>query len=245
MRIPPALACLAAAVCHYKVMRKTLTYIAAVVACACAQPLLAQVTIGEAYHSGDPFTSVGDNGYLGTIFQAPTSPNDLLTSFNLYYSSYVAATAVNDIYAWNGTSITGPALYQGTANIPADGQETVNEISYTGLNVALTPGQDYVLTTGSTSSDGDLTFLYYQQSGGSSTDEIVDYSGSYNNMYTLLPSDAGAGTFTFDEGGDLSAAPESPWFVWGGLTLCAALACIIRRRALPEVEAPTAALGSA
>lgn len=82
---------------------------------------------------------------VGQTFTAGGAGFNVLTSFTFYARDNVANPGFNyvaQVYAWNGTAVTGPALFAGGAQSQA-GLAFVPITTNTG-NLALTTGQQYV-----------------------------------------------------------------------------------------------------
>jgi hypothetical protein len=211
---------------------------------AAATPARADLTISTFPLIG----SVGSwgNGTIPTFGQTftATSPNNVLNSiqFELYNASGTPVNYRADVYAWNGTGITGPALFD-SGDRSLGGAAGFQDVSVSTGGVSLTAGQQYVAfftTLLSTNSDSNSV------SWGIANDSAYAggtfaFSGAGTFAGLSSPWETGFGydtAFSFNFSPAVVSAPEPTTLVMGG----AALACILpvwARRRLKRPPSPT------
>ena len=179
-------------------MRKSLKMRAFATACAflaaaAATPATAATSIdttgthgGDVYEFGQPNTSAyGETFTVGA--------DNVLNGFSLYLTSTPQVSPLNFtayIYAWNGSSAAGSALYTSSAQSFA-GSATPTEFSFNTGNLALGSGQQYV------------AFLF-ANSGG-----VVGMPFPSGDAYS-------GGTFVFNNAGtDFASLTSGGWSTFG------------------------------
>jgi hypothetical protein len=91
-----------------------------------------------------PFGSVNSESTAtyGTIFYAPAGGIATLNDFTVYFEGSETVAYQADVYAWNGSEATGPALFSQNSSMTGDG--SLQAVTTTTGGVNLTSGSEYV-----------------------------------------------------------------------------------------------------
>jgi hypothetical protein len=153
--------------------------------------------------SGNVFTF--GEGYTPTYGQTFTAPaGEALNNFTFYLNDRLVGTSQahtfrSYVYAWNGSRITGPALYESGVMMTDGVPNGFNPVFVNTGSVPLIGGQQYV--------------AFFSTLGFS--DGILD-AGSWGLTTTSVYSD---GSFVFSNGGSFSNLSANPWSSFSGRDL--------------------------
>ncbi len=131
---------------------------------------------------GEVLTDPAGNPYLQSITYNIDNPNAAVIPFQAY------------VYNWNGSSITGSALYTSAPLSIAPSGNLFLPVSVTGINTALTPGSQYLVFFSTLGFAGNIGGARYQTAPDSA------YTGgtfAFSNAATFatLPNSFTSGVF--------------------------------------------------
>jgi hypothetical protein len=119
-----------------------LPLVAALLLCSSAVAGTTVSTLGA--WDGSNYEDSWGNSATHTYGQIVTAPGTVLNSFEFEIAVDADTNACGEVYAWDGTKATGPALYE-SAPITLPGDDTFHPVTFTGVNAPMTPGQQYIL----------------------------------------------------------------------------------------------------
>jgi uncharacterized protein with beta-barrel porin domain len=157
-----------------RVLRTALLMSAVLGAAAAVSPASADVNTIPVWNGSDSISSWGvpDTATYGQTFTASTLQGRLTTfTVNLGLNTGVAPQYQAYLYAWDGTKITGSALY--TSMIyTAPSASTFTALTFNPGGILLTPGQQYVffLTTSTITGQSNGTYRWGSVDGATYTD---------------------------------------------------------------------------
>jgi hypothetical protein len=154
-------------------------------------------TIPTTFGSIAPWGTVA-SGATPTYNQTFIDPlgNPYLQSATFLIQNMVASAMPFEayIYAWNGTAVTGPALFTSPAESVAPSGATFNPITVSNMNVQLTPGNKYI--------------VFYSTIGFDGTADRATWGGAPMTAYT-------DGEFEFNNSSTLALPPLERWRQFG------------------------------
>lgn len=161
--------------------------------------------------------------------QVLTAPNDRLTTFAVTIEGFGGGgTFVAQVYAWNGTALTGSPIYTSAPITPANGKNPYTFTPPAG-GAVVTPGQSYALVFTATGNTGNIPY-------GSSNPEPSSQlwfasSASATTLSSLNANDA-VFSATFAAAPPTATVPTlSEWaMIMFGVILAGSAALYIQRR---------------